>query len=122
MQHIPAIAQLPRHELRGGAVNARSPAERRVVAQRRGIDGAEHSSRLECAMAGPLHACRLNGWTRVTPTSDRILITSKRAAATRRDRLEVGVRLVQHALDSTPSRDGRLTLSGNGVSDSQGVV
>jgi hypothetical protein len=39
---IPAVAQWLRHERRGGAVNARSPALRRVGAERRGIDGVEH--------------------------------------------------------------------------------
>jgi hypothetical protein len=49
-QSGPAIAQLPRHELRGDAVNARSPAARRGGAKRRGIDGVEHSSTVDCAM------------------------------------------------------------------------
>jgi len=37
--------------LRGGAVKARSAAERGGEAERRGLDGAEHSATIQCAMA-----------------------------------------------------------------------
>jgi hypothetical protein len=39
------------HALRGGAVKVRSAAERGVGAQRRGLDGAEHSATLTEVMA-----------------------------------------------------------------------
>src|SRR5258708_37404473 len=42
------------HALRGGAVKVRSAAARGVGAQRRGLDGAEHSVTISEVMAGRL--------------------------------------------------------------------
>jgi hypothetical protein len=43
---------MPAHELRAGAVKVRSTAERGGGATRRGLDGAEHSARVEHVVAG----------------------------------------------------------------------
>ena len=45
-----AITQMPNGTLRAGAVKARSAAERGGGAQRRGLDGAEHSGMMKRVM------------------------------------------------------------------------